>query len=243
MSIKGKVIEKIAGAFFPLAKLDYKVMNDAETIEYIITKRCSVARFGDGELTLMNGGKEGFQESDASLAKKLQEVMDSKCVNLLTCIPIGLTMNVKDYTHATSSFWKAYTVLNSNSIKRHIVDKEKKYGNTNFTRFYMEFKDKSFETAIRKVNEIKRIWEQRDVVMVEGEFTRCGVGNDLFDNVRSFSRIICPATNAFSKYDEILQVINRSVRKSENTLILCCLAATATCLAHDLCGGGIRLLT
>lgn len=32
---------------------------------------------------------------------------------------------------------------------------------------------------------MKAIWKDRDVVFIEGEKSRLGVGNDLFDNVKA----------------------------------------------------------
>ncbi len=244
MSKKGVLIEQCASFLFPFKRIRLNVLTDSETIEFIIKHNCSVARFGDGEFTLMNGGAEGFQDSSLLIKRKLQMIMNSHIDNLLLCVPIGLTKVIPEYTRNTSRFWKAYTVLNNKAIKQSIgdADKNQKYGNAFFTRFYMGFKDKSYETACLKVGEIKRIWEQREVVIVEGEYTRCGVGNDLFDNVQSLKRIICPAINAFAKYDEIVKTIKQTVRKQSNALILCCLGATATCLAYDLCVAGYQVI-
>lgn len=54
------------------------------------------------------------------------------------------------------------------------------------------------------INALRSIWDGRDVLIVEGELSRIGVGNDLFDGCHSIHRILCPKTNAFNRYDEIL---------------------------------------
>ena len=57
------------------------------------------------------------------------------------------------------------------------------------------------------------------------------MGNDLFDNIKSIERILCPAEDAFNKYNEILN----EIKKVENSkLILLALGPTATVLAYDL---------
>ena len=74
---------------------------------------------------------------------------------------------------------------------------------------------------------------------MEGNETRLGIGNDLFDNVTSIKRIITPNKDAFSVYDKILE----SVRKNHSgELVLLALGPTATVLAADLCRGGIRAI-
>lgn len=64
------------------------------------------------------------------------------------------------------------------------------YYNTFITRPYMDFASK--EDCPRWFHQMKAIWKDRDVVFIEGEKSRLGVGNDLFDNVKSIRRILCP---------------------------------------------------
>lgn len=87
---------------------------------------------------------------------------------------------------------------------------------------------------------IKQIWEGRDIVIVEGIQTRSGIGNDLYDNAKSVSRILGPAENAFDKYEETLAAIRRYVAKDK--LILLCYGMTATVLAYDLAKLGYQAI-
>ena len=98
------------------------------------------------------------------------------------------------------------------------------------TRFYVGYKDK--EKSEERISNIRRIWDKRDVVIVEGELSRVGVGNDLLYNTNSIKRIIGPSKNAFSKYKEILEAICKNV--TEDELILLALGPTATVLASEL---------
>ena len=59
-----------------------------------------------------------------------------------------------------------------------------------------------------------------------------GVGNDLFNNVKSVKRILCPSKDAFSRYEDILNTITNNIDKS--TLLILALGHTATVLAYDL---------
>ena len=82
-----------------------------------------------------------------------------------------------------------------------------------------------------RFNKLKSLWDSRDLVVVEGEKSRMGIGNNLFSNSNSIKRIICPSKNSFSKYKEILE----SVKEYEkDKLILISLGPTATFLAYDL---------
>lgn len=94
----------------------------------------------------------------------------------------------------------------------------------------MDLKDKGHCTET--ISRIRKIWEKRHCVIVEGEGTRMGVGNDLFDNAFIDGRLLCPSVDAFKKYDRILDYIRSNI--SKEALILIALGMTATVLAYDL---------
>ena len=106
-------------------------------------------------------------------------------------------------------------------------------GDTNFTRFYMGRCD--IKNYAKYIGLLKKIWDGRKILIAEGEQSRLGIGNDLFDNAAEVHRLLCPSTNAFDKYDQILTELKTS---SRDVLILLALGHTATILAYDLskCG-------
>lgn len=75
---------------------------------------------------------------------------------------------------------------------------------------------------------------------MKGEKSRLGIGSDLFDEVKTIRRIICPATDAFDLYDEILQTTLE--KATSDTLVLLALGMTATVLAYDLSQHDIQAL-
>lgn len=125
--------------------------------------------------------------------------------------------------------WPGFTAFYIDRL-RPIIDANRLYLNSMVTRFYFEAADKS--RCGEHVQRLRALWEDRDIVIVEGTLTRSGIGNDLYDNSRSVSRILAPATNAFERYDEILSAIIGHADKDK--LILLCLGMTATVLAYDL---------
>ena len=48
-----------------------------ESIEYLIKNKCSLSRFGDGEMKLILGNRISFQKYDSKLSKRLKEVLQS----------------------------------------------------------------------------------------------------------------------------------------------------------------------
>ena len=91
------------------------------------------------------------------------------------------------------------------------------------------FRDKS--NSARWFSKIKNIWDGKEILLVEGEKSRLGMGNDLFSNAKKIERILCPAENAFDKYDDI---VNKVLEQDSGKLVLIALGMTATVLAYDL---------
>ena len=114
---------------------------------------------------------------------------------------------------------------------------EHDFYDTNFTRFYMGRYDiRDYPAYIER---LKAIWRDRDVLFVEGEKSRLGVGNDLFAGAKSVQRILCPATDAWSSYPEILRLTKEH---GAGRLILIALGQTATVLAYDLAEAGLQAI-
>jgi glycosyltransferase family protein len=113
-----------------------------------------------------------------------------------------------------------------------------KYCNASITRPYIDYADREYSRCC--FENLKRIWDGRDCIFVEGEQTKLGVGNDLFDNIKSVGRILCPAENAFDKLDEIKDAIRTFAGK--DTLILGALGPTASILAAQMCEEGYQFV-
>lgn len=207
-----------------------------DTIREIINTRCSVSRYGDGELLLTSPDKEiGFQKGNSLLAKRLTEILASQEDGHIVCISDAF-QNLHRYNRKCRRFWRTHFFLYGSWWDRLLVP-GKTYYNTFVTRPYMDFDDK--ENSTRWFNNMKGIWNDRDIVFIEGEKSRLGVGNDLFDNARSIRRILCPARNAFERYDEILS----TARKLEKgVLFMIALGPTATVLAYDLFRSGYQAI-
>lgn len=210
-----------------------KIMQIDETIDYIISNKVSVARFGDGEFILMtdtNYKKEIYFNTpkNEQLILKLKEVLTSNEPNLLICI-WDFFGSLEQYNDSGKQIGR----MHMNNIREKIyklLDFSRIYGNAFVTRFYIVFKDKTASEIY--FNKWKSLWNGQDIYIVEGEGSRLGVGNDLFEGAKSVQRIICPAENAFDKYNEILDYIVTNL--PPHRLVLIALGMTATALAYDL---------
>lgn len=212
-----------------------KIASISDTLNLIINNKCSVARFGDGEMQLAWGGETSFQSSDSLLQTKLSEIPFAKNNNLLVCIP-DVFDNLDQYREFDKQYWKNH--LAKTRIKWYnSIDSNRQYYNAFISRFYMPYRDKSNTSIYIKL--WKRVWDKKKLLIVEGEKTRLGVGNDLFDNAASIQRILCPNTQAFRYYHQLL---NEILKFDTDRIILLAIGPTATIIASDLSKKGYQAL-
>ena len=119
-----------------------------------------------------------------------------------------------------------------------LLDKDRVYYDAYVSRPYMIYKDGKNAEEIFPL--FKELWRDRDVLVVEGEYSRIGAGNDLLEDARSVSRILCPYKNAWDKYEDILNMV---LEKADREALICIsLGPCATVLAYDLAKAGYQAL-
>ena len=211
------------------------VLSINDTINLIKKEKLSVIRFGDGEISLMENYDLAFQKKNQDLAIKLRTILQTNLKGLLICVP-DIFKKLNGLTKRSFWFWIRH-LFKYEHIWSNLLSYKQTYGNAFITRPYLEFIDKSSCKNIFK--KLFSIWEGKDIVLIEGEKSRLGVGNDMFSNVKSLQRILCPPENAFSKYDAIK---NEAIKISRDKLILISLGPTAKVLAYDLFLIGYRVI-
>lgn len=216
-------------------KPDQMTMED--TLDYIIKNKVSISRFGDGEYKWMFGEKQNsFQEQTDALKNDLIDAYHCRDGRLLICLS-DCFQNLAQYKSDAKKFWAVFMIEHREKIRR-ISMSDYKYGNLAVTRFYIDYNSSSHVPSI--INKWKKVWDKRDLVIIEGEFTRLGVGNDLFSTSNSVKRIIAPAQNAYSKLDDIFEYVSNEIDK--DVLLLLALGPTATVLSAKLTQIGYQAL-
>lgn len=248
MKVK-RVLIRLYEKLFPIIrsikfsiKYRFKVLSYKKTIS-LIKKGKSISRFGDGEFEIIfNNKAPDFQKNDSRLAKKLSDVCVCNDKRLLICIPHTFK-RTNDCNKFAKDFWD-WWLWEDNHLEKAVnilkISKKKKkiFGDSQITRPYMDWKNK--KQSSRKFELLKSIWEGKNILIIEGELTKLGVGNDLFDKAENIRRIIAPSRNAFDKYDDILNFVRANVQQEE--LILIALGPTATVLSCDLTTLGFHAL-
>lgn len=213
------------------------VKNTEQTIDKLLESCVSISRFGDGELMLAMGMPMGirYQKADKLLTKRLREVLVSDSDNCIICVSDAFG-DMEERSEENKQYWKKHMdELRWNYYR--LMDRNKVYYNTTATRVYKPLADKSL--AGPRFEKWKKLWDGKDIVFIEGEKTRMGVGNDFFSNAKSIRRILGPAENAFDRYDEILSFASTLPK---DILFILALGPAATVMSYDLSQLGYRAL-
>ena len=206
-----------------------------ETLDYIIENKSSLVRFGDGEINMLAGHSIPYQDYDEELVSTMRDIIGQESrKELVVCLPDAFTDRFR-FTYWAIPFWKDHMDHYMDFYRELCSDSW--YGSTFVSRPYIDFEDKSQAKA--QFEKLKSIWENRDLLIVEGATSRSGVGNDLFDEANSIKRIICPSHSAFSRVHEIEEEIEKH---AAGRLILCMLGPTAKVLAYHLSRKGHQVL-
>jgi glycosyltransferase family protein len=213
-----------------------KVLSIDETLDKIVNFKCSISRFGDGEfLYIIDKLNLPFQRQEPSLRAKLIEVLKAEDPDILVGLPIGYH-SLYNLRKSSQRTWRSQITWIYPRLSRYI-DKEKTYYNSSITRPYIDFENKDGCKAY--FDKLMMIWNNREILLVEGEKSRLGVGNNLFDNAKNVRRILAPSHNAFTKYDEI---INQVLCHEKSNLVLIALGPSATVMSFDLTQRGYQAI-
>ena len=212
-------------------------MSIEDTIDYILKYGISIGRYGDGEFKWIEGIKQdSFQNDNEFLQQKLKEVIYSNNDKYGIAIPDSFR-SVKPLKSSAKKFWMLEIGKNGKRYLKYL-DRNKTYFNANITRFYIDYSDE--DLSVRRFGLMKKIWDDKDIIIVEGSLSRLGMGNDLLSNSNSIKRILVPNENAVDNYDNILDYISKNI--NENNLLLLAIGPTATILSYDLSRLGFQAL-
>lgn len=212
-----------------------KILNSNETLDLLENSNVSMARYGDGEVSLMAMVSIGFQRVSLGLRKELIEVSTVNDPNFLVCIPY-LIIDRSILKEDSQKWWNSNLRLMGFWWRKYF-SRGFTYGDTEVTRPWMGFLNVTH--AENCFNRMMGLFEGKDIVLIEGQKSRLGVGNDFLSKAKSVRRILCPPKNAYSKIDEIFSA---AINESRDSLYLLALGPTATALSYRLYKTGRRAL-
>lgn len=230
---------KISDYFYQKRHNPPKVMSCEETVKYILKTGCSVSRFGDAEVKLISKRDVCYQTSTEDIRNRLNQVIGSDKKNLLVCIPAVFSdEQLSNQIDSAVDFWKHHLSYCRKYWYRYLIE-NKTYGDAFISRCYINVKNKDRKAISDYFDLVKKLWENKNIIVVEGEKSRLGMANDLFANAKSVKRILGPSDQGYSKYDQLFEEIKK---QDKSSLILLALGPTATILPYDLCDLGYQAI-
>lgn len=218
-----------------IKKSKIRVHTVDETIAELLHSEKSMVRFGDGEITVIRGKNLKLQKVNSEISEGLKRILGYEYEDLIVTIP-EIFGDMSAYRRESRQFWKEHLLIYRRIYNRY-CNPDKVYYSTSFSRFYYALEDKSICDVWAA--QIRQIWQDKNIVLVEGERTHNGVGNDLFSAARSVERIIGPSSNAYDRLDEILDCCRKY---SKDRLFLISLGVAAKFITEKLFLEGYRVL-
>lgn len=212
------------------------VYDEISTLEEMVDKKYSIARYGDGEISICLGEGIYFQEYDSKLSQRLREIlMDESVENLLVCVAPNVSSCYAVTGRVRTFIYKFFARYKESYVK--LLNPDKKYGSTFISRpDAFLFKDDELE---QYRNLLRKLWDNRDVLIVTGQSSRFVLDTELFDNIKSSEFLYGLSENAFRQYDDLLA---RIISHPREKLILLALGPTASVLAYDLAIEGYQAI-
>lgn len=206
-----------------------------ETIDVLLNTEKSMVRFGDGEIVMIKGVDLMLQKASPEIGQGLANILAYPYDDLIVTIP-GIFDTLSDHRKASRQFWKDHLLFCRKTYEKY-CNPDRVYYSTFVSRCYYFGQDRS--RCDRWFAKIRKIWENRDIVIVEGTKTHNGVGNELFDSARSIERIICPPSDAYSALHSILE---ECLHYDKDRMFLLSVGVAAKFLALELYQKGYRVL-
>lgn len=240
MGLKRKVKDILAAILYFLYEKgilhnSIKVHTIDETIDELLHTEKSMVRFGDGEIIMIKGVDLMLQKAAPEIGEGLAQILAYPYDDLLVTIP-GIFDTLSDHRKASRQFWKDHLLFCRKTYEKY-CNPNRIYYTTFVSRCYYYAEDRS--NCDRWFAKIRKIWENRDIVIVEGTKTHNGVGNDLFATARSIERIICPPKDA---YEALPGIEEACEQYGKDRLFLLSVGVAAKFLALYLFRKGYRVL-
>lgn len=212
-----------------------KVHSIDETIEELLHTEKSMVRFGDGEIVMIKGRDLVLQKAQPEIAEGLKKILAYPYDDLIVTIP-GVFDTLSDHTKESRQFWRDHLLMCRKTYEKY-CNPDRVYYSTFISRCYYFAKDKN--RCAQWYDGIRDIWKDRSVVVVEGERSHNGVGNDLLDRAAGVERIICPPKDAYGSLNRILEAC---MQYDRDRLFLLSVGVAAKFIAVELFEKGYRVL-
>lgn len=205
------------------------VLNETETLEVLRKTPKSFSRYGDGEILMIRGQGNLFQDYDEELSAKLKQLLTEKRDNLYIGLNCSYFQSPVKYSEHNRRFYRLY----GTSFRRVFVDL------CDPNNIYLDaccfggyFRQGENFDIDKHFDNVKELFRNKKIAVVCGEGILDEISYNIFEFADDIKYIAAPKVNAFDKYEQILTSVKTQVKK--DWLVCIILGMTATVLAADL---------
>lgn len=229
--IKDQAVEDVIYEFDEARELlpRLTVLTASETISLLAKEPKSYARFGDGEIAIMEGRDGVFQTYDPRLAEIMRKALNNRHDNLYIGLNRSYFQTPFAYEERNHKFYRRY----GTALRRFFVrecDPQGTYLDASAFGAYFRY-DSSFDFDTH-YERIKRLFLEKDLILLAGEGHIERLRYDLFEYAASKRIIHGPSRNAFASYDELMTAVKDAY--TPGALVCLMMGMTATAMAIEL---------
>lgn len=213
-----------------------KIKSDMETIEELVNSNKSIIRFGDGEISMMLGGRSLFEDKNQLITNTFNEIFYKNDPNLLTGTRYDMFRINTNFMHSNISTYRLQYLLNNYERIKDLYNYDKTYYSACFIYPYVVYSDWNHD---EQFNLIRRIWENKKVTIICGDRVFDKIKYNVFDNASESSYIYGPSTGAFEKFEELKSKI---LSTPKDSILIFALGPCGKMLAYDMYKQGYRVL-
>lgn len=184
-----------------------KVSGMLETAEYLWLTNKSIIRYDDDDILYIINNNIRRDNEERGTVKRLKEILNNSYENIIIAIPNIFTSKlyqVKDnYDYWNKHFYMKDWILDN-------YKKNNQYFDSHISSPYIFTYNTSCELVPLLYENLRRIWMNRDIVIVidedkEKEFNTYKF--NIFDNVKSQKIILAPSSNSWREYEELTELL------------------------------------
>lgn len=207
-----------------------------ETINLLKNTSASIARFGDGELDLIEGKSIPYQEYDPELSAKLKQVLTSRLPHL--AIGINYWYFFPELSPAldkTALTFSLETMPRYRKILLQYIRLDTPYCDAGFTGYNIP----TNQSRAKLFSALRSLWDNKHIITIGCQNAFQTQQHNIFDNAFKQEKLFVPNTHAFRMYKTVL---NDLLQADPSALIILMCGPLAKILAYDLCTAGRRAL-
>lgn len=208
------------------------ILDADQSIDKLLNEPKSFARFGDGEVAIINGEDKPFQTYNPLLAEKLRNLLNKSRDDIYIGINRSYFMSPFGFAEHNHRFYRLY----GTDLRRFFVqnaDPNAVYLEACCFGGYYRFDNVDYSVQIEKN---KSVFRGRKIALVAGNGVFEKLEYNIFDEAADFMILHAPAKNAFDEYDNIIETVKKNVPK--DWIVCLILGMTATALVGDLTDEG-----